>query len=476
MKYSYRYIARIVIEAEKPLAVGSGNQELTSDRPVAKDANGIPYIPGTSLAGVMRHAIYEHAGNNTEIVTKWDDIFGFQDKNAQENSRGSRLSISSAHLMGKQGKVFDGLLVIPEDDINYDFINRYRNLPVRQHVHMNHKGAADTDKHGKFDEEVLYKGSRFIFELEMRGKDADSEADKNFWKHLLLVFSHPDFRIGGGSTKGFGRIRVIEIKDKILNLDKTEDREFYLKHSTCLDDEFLGDPFEDASKLSSSYILYQLHLIPEDFYLFSSGLKTDTADMNPVMEEVLDWTEADNPKFSEEMVLIPATSVKGAISHRVAYHFNKESGVYADQLPDGKSLTDFTGENNLAVKALFGVAADYSEQEDGQKGNVLFSDVYRKNCTYKKLDHVAIDRYTGGAIEGALFNENTVIDAVDDKNEFILEFQVKRQFMDGQNNDVNIKNAFEMTLDDIVKGSLPLGGGTMRGNGVFKEKITKNNN
>ena len=54
MKYDYRYIARIVLEAETPLVVGGGNNELSTDRPVAKDANGLPYIPGTSLTGVLR--------------------------------------------------------------------------------------------------------------------------------------------------------------------------------------------------------------------------------------------------------------------------------------------------------------------------------------------------------------------------------------------------------------------------------------
>ena len=33
--------------------------------------------------------------------------------------------------------------------------------------------------------------------------------------------------------------------------------------------------------------------------------------------------------------------------------------------------------------------------------------------------------------------------------------------------DMDIKNAFEKTLDDICNGMLPLGGSTMRGHGCF---------
>jgi len=55
MQFPHRYIARIIVEAETPLAVGSDNQQEDMDSPVAKDFNGLPYIPGTALAGWLRH-------------------------------------------------------------------------------------------------------------------------------------------------------------------------------------------------------------------------------------------------------------------------------------------------------------------------------------------------------------------------------------------------------------------------------------
>lgn len=42
-----RYIARFTVEAASALGVGSGNTGLVNDRLVARDANGLPYIPGT---------------------------------------------------------------------------------------------------------------------------------------------------------------------------------------------------------------------------------------------------------------------------------------------------------------------------------------------------------------------------------------------------------------------------------------------
>lgn len=510
MKYNYRYIARIVIQAETPIAVGSGNKELSTDRPVAKDANGIPFIPGTSLAGVLRHAIYANAGsveNGDKIIPSLnDDIFGFQHPDKQENSLGSRLALSSAHLIGKKvkehdalgnitesNKVFDGLCIIPEDDINFDFINLFRHLPVREHVRISHKGSADTINKGKFDEEVLYKGSRFIFEIELKGTDKTSNVDEEKWNQILNIFRHPDFRIGGGSNRGFGKIRIENIKQKILCLGDENQRNFYLKHSACLDSNFEGEDLKICEAEKTKCTRYILNLEPEDFYLFSSGLRSDEAKINPVTEQIIVWDNLDNPTFSKEqvLILIPASSVKGAISHRVAYHyikldnFNREEKdkIYADRLPEGKTIKDFTGENNIAVKALFGEASDYSDLKKGQKGAVLFSDVYRETVNYKKLDHVAIDRFTGGAIDGALFNENVVRDIVNKENEFILEFLVKPEFIKkhktgekGLEEKDHILKAFEKTLIDICSGSLPLGGGTMRGNGVFNGTLKSNKN
>lgn len=51
----FRYVARIVIEADTPICVGSGEKTIDTDSEVTLDVNGLPYIPGTTIAGVLRH-------------------------------------------------------------------------------------------------------------------------------------------------------------------------------------------------------------------------------------------------------------------------------------------------------------------------------------------------------------------------------------------------------------------------------------
>ena len=54
-------IARIVIEAATPMKIGSGRSSVKTDAVIARDVNGLPYIPGTTLTGLMRHAMEQTA-------------------------------------------------------------------------------------------------------------------------------------------------------------------------------------------------------------------------------------------------------------------------------------------------------------------------------------------------------------------------------------------------------------------------------
>ena len=206
MRYKFRYIARLTVESETAISVGSGEKGLLTDRLVAKDANGLPYIPGTSLAGVLRHSLSSENFIN--------DIFG----SGGDQGKGSRLIVSSALLVGEDGKtVIEGLKNISLHSGYYSYFER---LPERDHVRMTDKGAADSVNHGKYDEQLVHKGTRFVFEMELIGDENDSEQ----WLKLLQTFASPVFRIGAGTRKGFGKLKIISDKSKfkIFNLTETD--------------------------------------------------------------------------------------------------------------------------------------------------------------------------------------------------------------------------------------------------------------
>lgn len=481
VKNNYRFLARIVIETKAPLSIGSGNKSIKTDSLVLRDVNGLPFIPGTTIAGLLRHSL---------------------DKNEREylmgsQTKGSRLIITEARMLDENGKALDGML--SEKELNTDFLSHFRKqMTIRQHVRISHKGTAE--KHGKFDEEVVLKGTRFCFEMEMIANSIAFSKCKELIR-LLQELSSDVFRIGSGSRSGFGEISIVSIKTKGVNLTIPEQRKWYLEKSSSLSEEW-GDCKEHhlTKPKLKGWTEYKIEsLRPVDFMLFGSGFGNAQGDMTFVRESFVKW---DNNKAkivhgSEKqtdgreqvnVILIPASSVKGALAHRVAFHYNKIVGnvIMSDGvIGTGKTADEVTGKNNPAVKAIFGSEGKKNENtlemEDKQCGNFLMSDIIKSKNTItqpKTLNHVSIDRFTGGAIDGALFSEETLY-ANSECFEFTMfvneqafkDILEKEEKVEGE----NIQTAFELALQDICNGMLPLGGGVNRGNGCFeKGKIFKN--
>lgn len=410
-----RHLAHIVLEAQTPLKVGSNAMDFLQDSPVQKDWNGLPMILGTSIAGVLRKEFDKD---------KTADIFGL--------NSGSKIMISNALLItDRQGTVCEDLCVKKSA-----FLKLFENLPLREHTKITAKGT--TEKGAKFDEEVVFKGTRFKFSIEF------IDDDKELFMELIGLLKSSSFRLGSGSTKGFGKFKVLEVEygffdmesySSSLNKPLGGQKEYHLENLTCKD-----------------YTTYMLQLKPDDFFMFGSGFSDSDADMTPVYEQVIDY---EKNALIEKKVLIPASSIKGALAHRTTFHYNKLQG---NTIEAGNGVT--------SVTKLFGSAKNSKQNIEGSKGKILISDCFKSDHgKTKTFDHVSIDRFTGGAMEGALFQEKTV---ANDGEWYEIELLVHSDIQD-----IELK-AFELALKDVTTGMLPLGGATTKGHGVFLGTITKN--
>lgn len=449
----YVHLARVVVEADTPIAIGTGREDIVTDAPVVRDVNGLPYVPATSLTGVIRHALrIEKEDKNV--------VFGYHDK---KGGQGSRLILTDAVMIGEEGNAMDGICNIPNDD----FYSHYIEKNVRQHVRITDKGVADTERYGKFDNEVVYKGTRFVFEMELLSDAPEVEDFENSLKQLY----DETFRIGSGTRCGYGKLKVKKREQVTLDMMDAKDRRAYLKKSSSLSSPW---EFENARVLeeertsaSTGWTKYELKLEPLDFMLFGSGMGDDEADNTPMTDIVVEWNEQGKPCFSKQKTLIPATSVKGALAHRTAYHFNKRKGIFAENLKSKEERNKYVGGCNDAVQALFGASVDDVANKRGKRGNVILSDVIQHDVETKVFHHNKIDYFTGGTIDGALFQEKSIWGK---GKGYELEILVDNNALA----DEDVKWAFEQSLKDLCEGLLPLGGVTGRGNGVFVRKLNKN--
>ncbi len=447
-RYKHRHIARLTVETATPLALGTGKgSDILTDAPVAKDVNGLPYIPATSIAGVLRHAM-----GYTEDKSDGNP-FGYLGDKDKDSGHGSDIIFTDAVMVGKEGKALDGIQNIDWTD---DFYRYFQELPIRQHVRINDKGTAENN--GKFDNEVVYKGTRFVFEIELM---SDSDDKDSVGKHITDAINRLrdcTLRIGGGTRKGYGKLSIVDCRQASLDLSKPEELDKYLKKSSSLAEDWDGFTEKPDIKLidNPEWTHYQLKLKPLDFFMFGSGMGDSDADNVYVSELVVCRNGIDGNK----RVLIPGSSVKGALAHRTAYHYNKIKGNFAGK----QNPEEITGSNNKAVSTIFG---EKKSDKTFTRGRILIDDILKGQAQAKTFFHNKIDQFTGGTMDGALFQEKVIYGH---GNEYTLDIYVENNAID----DKDIESAFENSLHDICTGLLPLGGITNRGNGIFTGTATKN--
>lgn len=445
------FLARVTIEARTPMRVGTGCGSVAADVCVDRDVNGLPFVPATTIKGLLRHAMPADVANR---------MMGWR---SDSDVRGSWLSLSEARMVGPDGGVVDGMI----GDIAADpFLSGFAAMPIRQHVRLTHWGVA-ADK-AKFDEEVVPKGVRFCFEMELRA----DEAGQDDFLRLLDALRADTFRIGGGSRRGFGQVRVVDVGFCRLDFNVCEDFLAYASKSASM-----ASPWERYRPMPADVVAdtaavrYELRLSPVDFVFFSSGMGDERSDMSVVKEAFVRWDADGRPMWceAEQSVVVPAASVKGAVSHRVAFHNNVRRRVFADLLPEGEA-EESVGKNNPAVLSLFG---SEGEREGGKtvgkrRGRVLFSDVVRRRVAAapKCFNHVRVDRFTGGAVDGALFGDEPLY-AADEL------FCLSLTLLPGKEAVPDAVAALEEALKDVCSGALPLGGGVNRGYGRFRGWLLK---
>ena len=453
--YTHRFVLRATIEFTSPFHIGAGWAGDIADSIFISDANGLPAIPGSSLAGVLRKAF--RSMYNDAVVEK--RIFGFQEGN---QGQGSRLTVSWACIHDQNNRPVEG--IISPHRLDDPVLASARNPLLRDHVRINHKGASDSAERGKFDETAVCAGHRFTFELELIGNESDTAA----WQQLLTLIGDPTLRLGGKTRRGFGAFKIIQAQNNVFDLRC--DFGAYWAHPISLaqsSPELKNVPLTPSP--GNSAAKFTLHLKPKGYWMFGGGtdLPGDPgeADIVPVRDSRIIW---DNDKgiVENDIIIIPASSLKGAFTHRIAFHYNALSGVFADNI---ESQTDVTGENNAAVRELFGYPKGHKNKdgtnEEGRRGRIIFDDIYLLQTPISQLvHHVGIDRFTGGARDQVLFTERPLWRG-DDLN-LVLYVTDPATLKDPK-----IKKALALTMDDLTHERLQIGSGSGRGEGYFLGNI-----
>jgi CRISPR/Cas system CMR subunit Cmr4 (Cas7 group RAMP superfamily) len=449
------HLAHVTFEALAPLSIGGGKPDGVFDVELARDANGLPAIPGASLAGVLRH-LYAAAASSE----KGRELFGYAEGGA---GRASRVHCGWAHIHNSKNQPIEDLLHPIDDPLLKPLVEE--NPAYRDHVRIGHRGAAAN--RGKFDRSYVPAGMRFTAEVKLWSEHAQDPD----WSALLALLHKPLFRIGGATRRGYGKLGVQAILSGAFDLGTREGLDALVRLQAG-DVSCLSEP-EISPDTASDLVTATLRLEPEAGWRFGQGkfsMKPKSkngkpSDALPVSERRVVW-ENDQGKLGKRDLLVPASSVKGALAHRIAFHYNRLAGCYADA---ARAREYDPALHNDAVRALFGHATDH-DRGDGQAGVVFLDDVYLDTSqhAFGTQMHNSVDRFTGGVRDHVLFSEELAYG-----KGFCLALHIDSAALEKASRAVpQAREALRFALDDLAQGRLALGAGSAKGHGYCTGVIT----
>ena len=335
---------RLVVQS--PLCIGSGQDDGITDSLVLKDKQGKAFIPGTSLAGVLRDIVCSHDSNLADL------LFG----NLSDN-RQSMINIDDVLLENSVYTVRDGVRI---DGIT--------------------NTAEDT---GKFDYEVVERGAAGSFSATITIRKNDIE-DKKAVEQLAAALADQlmyGISLGAHTAKGFGEVKGSKIKVATYDFSQPDSLGAWL-----LGEMSQADIYAAAAK----------PLVADDDFYAEIDLALKTSLLVGAEPDAFDkGSGKDEGKVQKVMLssngdyVIPGTSVKGVI-RKQAEHICRVMGDYGD---------DFLG-------SLMG----YSKADKAkQRSRLRTYEVYlREGVEAVNQSHVRIDRFTGGHMGSGLYTNKPV--------------------------------------------------------------------
>lgn len=440
---AHRIIASVTLEATSPARVGSSiNRPLENAQssepgeaiPVARSHLGDPILPGTSAAGVLRHQLERQFGR------RLPELFG----DVTKNNDGSTEAIVSSLIIDDAPAV-----VATNADVT---LTESATATARwRTAHDRERDAAAT--HLLFGAEELPQGTVFTMRLQL---DDPSEVAIALFAALLQHIDSSRFRIGAATRTGFGEVKCTDIEIRELRIDGVESLKIWLLAD---DRDAIAREVVNVSKWIETKlktippatdkpdrtvvgrpnpgVRFRLSLIPVD-PLHSKGEE---------VEEV-DRKVSKMSRLGNDLVLTGPT-LRGAIrsrAERIVRTVNGSNSVWNPNVAHRSGTPE--PEEIDAATDLFGstVAAGWAE----------FSFTKIEDPLQKTVDHVAIDRFTGGAAPQALFREEVVTDG---DIEFVITLAGNRPTHVG---------LLTLALLDLATGDLPLGSGRYRGQGTVR--------
>lgn len=268
-KFVNKYIIEGQLIAESPISIGDGGNDFTPtaiDNPIIRDKDGKPFIPGTSLKGVLRSFM--------ERLLAGGFIEEFKACNILEDEKdGNCLSLDDIKEIKKnpkkyaEKKGYAGIQELSDQEAIATLIyreecdicklfgghgfaskikiydSRFDGADGEKPVIQRRDGVSIdrdtlTSKDGnKYEFECVAPGTVFKFEMTIDNLD---EKHKKLLKIILNVLKNGELSVGAKTSSGLGAIRLIN--DVVFKVDEKNRDIYFIEGITKKNkDMFKGD-------------------------------------------------------------------------------------------------------------------------------------------------------------------------------------------------------------------------------------------
>lgn len=424
-----RYELTIPVELTSELHIGGVDEVPDRDgkgTDIRFCRNGLdePTIPGRSIRGAVRTACdtarqaLKDAGDpttqNGEAFSKqnWISLWG-DDTDYTGKSLHDRRLRSDDSLPIRQSAITFHAVSFPADQA----------MTTRHGVGIDRTTGAASDG-ALYEHEFLPRGTRFNIRITAEGRDgetmgreeskgipepASSDTVKKLLEFIVDVLKSDTFSLGGRTGSCQGKIRVIE--PKLRRLSGTTDAGTLTTPADILnaligqDDEGTSLPLElggwtleEPARITIEWWSPTGIFVAEDEKL-TKQRKEEAQKKDPSANGVTEPLRDPSVPWDEAQLLIPGTSIRGALRSRASRIARTVLAARGDAEPFASHdiHEQIAAEPNL-VRYMFG-CTEY-------RGAVTVHDCRsKKRGTHIEVTHNAIDRWTGGVVDGGLFTE-----------------------------------------------------------------------
>ena len=395
-RISKKVYAKIQFVLSSPLMIGSG-ENIKTDHDLVYDSQGRPYIPASALAGVTREILKRHS------VADIDKYYG----NISKSSK-----TSSSHKQVESRVVF------------YDAVltsNSPCYISVRDSVALDEYKTAK--KGAKFDSEILEAGAIFETYLE---QDYYSSDDADFIRQIGKALLSDEFSLGGKTSRGYGRIKNVEILIREYSMESRDDIEAWLGFDLFAENDG-WTPDKSIEPYSEKCLTLTLQQNgPMTIRKYATTINSNSHEPEP------DFEFLSSHDGEEEKPVVPGTTWAGAfLSDMVKWNISER---------EKDEMFGFVrGNKARSSRLMFG-----ESQIDDFKSKVIVRN--------------AIDRFTAGTLEHALYTERTVWGGT---TKLRIMWRGESALSE------HMRELLAESITDIHLGYTAIGGGTSVGRGLF---------